>query len=58
VKIAGLWMRNEDGTPTRAYEHICWDGCIGSRNAMMTSPDTWVKILAKMIQVRDAHGWD
>ena len=27
-------------------------------NAMMTSPDTWTKILATMIAVRDAHGWD
>jgi hypothetical protein len=57
VEIAGLWMRNEDGTPTRAYQHICWDGCMFP-NAMMASPDTWVKILATMIQVRDAHGWD
>jgi hypothetical protein len=57
VEIAGLWMRVENGAPTRAYEHICWDGCMFP-NAMMTLPDTWVKILATMIQVRDAHGWD
>jgi sugar phosphate isomerase/epimerase len=57
IAIAGLWMRNEDGTPTRAYEHICWDGCMFP-NTMMISPDTWVKILATMIQVRNAHGWD
>jgi sugar phosphate isomerase/epimerase len=57
VEIAGLWMRNDDGVPTRAYEHICWDGCMFP-NAMMTSPETWVKILATMIRVRDAHGWD
>ena len=57
VKIAGLWMRNDDGTPTRAYQHICWDGCMFP-NAMMTSPETWVKILATMIKVREAHGWD
>ena len=57
VKIAGLWMRNDDGTPTRAYKHICWDGCMFP-NAMMTSPETWVKILATLIRVRDAHGWD
>jgi sugar phosphate isomerase/epimerase len=57
VKIAGLWMRDKDGAPTRAYEHICWDGCMFP-NAMMTSPDTWVKILGTMIKVRDAHGWD
>jgi sugar phosphate isomerase/epimerase len=57
VAVAGLWMRGQDGAPTRAYEHICWDGCMFP-NAMMTSPDTWVKILATMIKVRDAHGWD
>jgi hypothetical protein len=57
VEIAGLWMRNEDGTPTRAFEHICWDGCMFP-NAMMTAQETWVKILATMIKVRDAHGWD
>jgi sugar phosphate isomerase/epimerase len=57
VKIAGLWMRNEDGTPTKAYEHICWDGCMFP-NSMMTAPETWVIILSTMIQVRNAHGWD
>jgi sugar phosphate isomerase/epimerase len=57
VAVAGLWMRGQDGAPTRAYKHICWDGCMFP-NAMMTSPDTWVKILATMIKVRDAHGWD
>ena len=57
VEVAGLWMRNQDGTPTRAYEHICWDGCMFP-NAMMTAPETWMKILATLVQVRDAHGWD
>jgi sugar phosphate isomerase/epimerase len=55
--IAGLWMRDANGMPTRAYQHICWDGCMFP-NSMMTAPETWVKILATMIQVRDAHGWD
>jgi sugar phosphate isomerase/epimerase len=57
VEIAGLWMRDENGAPTRAFEHICWDGCMFP-NAMMKSPATWESILATMIQVRDAHGWD
>ncbi|HTJ29400.1 MAG TPA: TIM barrel protein [Acidobacteriaceae bacterium] len=57
VEIAGLWMRNEDGAPTKAYEHICWDGCMFP-NSMMTAPETWVKILKTMIDVRNAHGWD
>jgi len=57
VEVAGIWMRNDDHSSTRAYQHICWDGCMFP-NAMMTSPDTWTKILATMIQVRNAHGWD
>jgi hypothetical protein len=57
VQIAGLWLRDETGAPTRAFEHICWDGCMFP-NAMMTSPEIWVEILATMIKVRDAHGWD
>jgi sugar phosphate isomerase/epimerase len=57
VEVAGIWMRNEDGTQTRAFEHICWDGCMFS-NETMTSPRTWEGILATMIQVRDAHGWN
>jgi len=57
VEVAGIWMRDENSSPTKAYQHICWDGCMFP-NAMMTSPDTWTKILATMIQVRNAHGWD
>jgi hypothetical protein len=57
VQAAGLWMRDDNGAPTRAFEHICWDGCMFP-NSMMTSPDTWVNILATMVQVRDAHGWN
>ncbi len=57
VEVAGLWMRDENGTPTRAFQHICWDGCMFP-NDVMTSPATWNKVLATMIQVRDAHGWD
>lgn len=57
VEIAGFWMRDKTDTPTRAFEHICWDGCMFP-NTMMTSPDTWVGILATMIKVRDAHGWN
>lgn len=57
VEVAGLWMRGEDGEPTRAYQHICWDGCMFP-NAMMNAPETWVKILSTLIQVRAAHGWN
>src|SRR5579871_3911800 len=57
VKVAGLWMRDENGIPTRAFQHICWDGCMFP-NEMMLKPETWREILATMIKVRDAHGWD
>ena len=57
VKVAGLWMRDDNGVQTRAFQHICWDGCMFP-NAMMLTPDTWREILATMIKVRDAHGWD
>ena len=57
VEVAGLWMRNESGAPTRAFEHICWDGCMFPNTTMM-SPATWRSILSAMMKVRDAHGWD
>jgi hypothetical protein len=57
VRDAGAWMRGDDGKPTRAFEHICWDGCMFP-NAMMTDPQTWRDVLSTMIAVRNAHGWD
>jgi hypothetical protein len=56
VRCAGYWMRGSDGEPTRAFEHICWDGCMFP-NAVMMEQKTWNDILATMIAVRDAHGW-
>jgi sugar phosphate isomerase/epimerase len=57
VRDAGAWMRSEDGAPTRAFAHICWDGCMFP-NAVMTDPQTWNDVLRVMIAVRDAHGWN
>ncbi len=54
VKCAGYWLKD---APARGIEHICWDGCMFP-NAMLETQDTWNTILAKMIEVRDAHGWD
>lgn len=54
---ASFWLRGADGQPTRAFRHICWDGCMFSNETMML-PGTWNDILAAMIAVRDAHGWD
>lgn len=53
---AGFWMRNENGALTKAFRHICWDGCMFS-NATMMNQQTWNNILSTMIAVRNAHGW-
>lgn len=57
VKVAGLWMRDQNGVPTQAFRHICWDGCMFP-NALMLAPETWRDVLRTLIAVRDAHGWD
>lgn len=57
VRVAGAWLRDETGKPTRAFEHICWDGCMFP-NATMMNPQTWRDVLATMIAVRNAHGTD
>ncbi len=56
ARHAGLWLRGEDGQPTKTMRHVCWDGCMFPNDVMM-KPDTWTKILAAMLAVRDAHGW-
>jgi len=53
---AGFWMRDENGDVTKAFQHVCWDGCMFP-NAVMMKPETWNEILAAMLAVRDAHGW-
>ena len=57
ARHAGFWMRDDSGQPTRAFDHICWDGCMFP-NATMMQPDTWTAVLKTMIAVRNAHGWD
>jgi sugar phosphate isomerase/epimerase len=57
VRDSGAWLRGEDGQPTRAFQHICWDGCMFP-NSTMTDPKTWNDVLRTMIAVRDAHGWN
>jgi len=53
---AGFWLRDGSGALTKAFPHICWDGCMFP-NAVMTRPRTWNDVLAAMLSVRDAHGW-
>ena len=56
VREAGCWLRDEQGRLTQKFRHVCWDGCMFP-NETMLQPDTWNSILATMVAVRDAHGW-
>ena len=53
---AGYWLRDEKGELTKAFKHICWDGCMFA-NDVMKKQQTWNDILATMIKVRRLHGW-
>lgn len=57
VRDAGAWMRDDAGNVTRAFQHICWDGCMFP-NSVMLDPQTWNDVLRLMIAVRNAHGWN
>jgi len=54
VKCSKSWL---EGAAERGIKHICWDGCMFP-NAMLEEQKTWNTILGKMIQVRDAAGWN
>jgi sugar phosphate isomerase/epimerase len=53
---AGFWLRYETGELTKAFKHICWDGCMFPNEVMMKQK-TWNDILATIIKVRELHGW-
>ena len=54
TRTAEYWLRD---APSRGIEHICWDGCMFSNEALET-PATWNAILKAMLDVRAAHGWN
>ena len=56
TKHAGLWLRDGSGNLTKAFQHMCWDGCMFP-NAVMMQQQIWNDILGAMIKVRDTHGW-
>lgn len=56
VTDASHWLRNQEGELTKAFRHICWDGCMFP-NAVMLRQQTWNDVLSTMIQVRERHGW-
>lgn len=53
---AGHWLRDKQGQLTKSFNHICWDGCMFP-NAVLNQQQTWNDILAALISVRNAHGW-
>jgi sugar phosphate isomerase/epimerase len=53
---AGYWLRDDDGAVTKAFQHICWDGCSFSSEVMLNQ-DLWNRVLAAMLSVRRSHGW-
>jgi sugar phosphate isomerase/epimerase len=57
ARDAGHWLRDEKGNLTKAFQHICWDGCMFP-NEVMLKPETWNSILKTMVSVREAHGWE
>jgi sugar phosphate isomerase/epimerase len=57
VRDSGAWLRDAAGQPTRAVQHLCWDGCMFP-NSVMLDPKTWENVLRVMIAVRNAHGWN
>jgi sugar phosphate isomerase/epimerase len=57
VRDAGRWLRDERNELTKAFDHICWDGCMFP-NATMMQQKTWNDVLRLMVDVRSAHGWD
>lgn len=56
AKDAGYWLRDEKGQLTKAFQHICWDGCMFP-NEKLNQQETWNEILAALLSVRNAHGW-
>jgi hypothetical protein len=53
---AGFWLRDEKKKLTKAFAHICWDGCMFPNEVMMRQ-ETWNNILRSMLAVREQHGW-
>lgn len=53
TRCSGYWLKE---AASRGIRHICWDGCMFP-NDMLEKQETWNTILATMIKVREAHGW-
>ena len=56
VRHAGFWLRGDDGKPTQALGHICWDGCMFP-NAVILKRETWNEDAAGDGGGAGRHGW-
>jgi len=54
AECSKYWLK---GAAERGVKHICWDGCMFP-NKVLETQKTWNTILATMLKVRDAAGWD
>ncbi|HZC36126.1 MAG TPA: TIM barrel protein [Chthoniobacterales bacterium] len=57
ARDAAYWLRDDQGKLTKAFQHICWDGCMFP-NEVMLKQLTWNSILGAMVSVRESHGWE
>jgi sugar phosphate isomerase/epimerase len=57
ARDAGYWLRDDQGKLAKAFQHVCWDGCMFPNEAMLKQ-ETWTSILGAMVSVREAHGWE
>jgi sugar phosphate isomerase/epimerase len=57
VRDAGFWLKDENGDLTKAFRHLCWDGCMFPNETMMKQ-QTWTDVLDVMLKVRDVYGWN
>jgi sugar phosphate isomerase/epimerase len=57
ARDAGYWLRDDQGNLTKAFQHVCWDGCMFP-NEVMLKQETWNSILHTMVSVRNAQGWE
>jgi len=52
-----LQPAGSDGAADRGLRHLYWHGCMFP-NAMLEQQQTWNTILATMLRVCKAHGWN
>jgi hypothetical protein len=52
VRCCRFWLLDKNSQLRNGIQHICWDGCMFP-NSTLESPETWMAVLNKMIEVRN-----